>query len=130
MYAAIDVQNRYKQQGVLTANPIELIVMLYEGCIKRLRMAALAMSDQQFGAMERSLMRAQEILLELVNCLDLKYEIANSLMDLYSFLITEITRIGEEKKPDGIEDIIEILSSLKEAWSEIKDQGRGYELEG
>ncbi len=32
---------QYKQQGVLTASPTELVVMLYEGCIKQLKLAKI-----------------------------------------------------------------------------------------
>ncbi len=41
-------QAAYKQQSVQTASPGELTLMLYNGCLKQLRIAENAIKDNHF----------------------------------------------------------------------------------
>lgn len=72
MNTAIAYQ-KYKEQEVTTANPVGLVVMLYNGCIKRLRQAQLSMDKKDYAETNAHLKRAQDILAELVNGLDFRY---------------------------------------------------------
>ena len=125
MYATTNAYAQYKQHGILTANPVELIVLLYDGCIKQLRTAAVAIEDRRYPQANTSLQKAQEIIMELVNSLDFNYEISDQLLSLYDFMLNEIVEINLHKETDRIDGIIEVLSSLRQAWNEIAKEGRG-----
>lgn len=126
MYAALaNAQQRYKQQGVLTANPVELVVMLYDGCIKQVKIASMAISAGQIEKTNNSLQKAQLIIMELVNSLDLHYPIAQELLNLYDFLMNELTKVNVEKSADRIPGILGILEDLRDAWKTIAKEGTG-----
>ena len=52
MYATANLQNRYKQESVTTASPIDLVIMLYEGCIKPVSYTHLDVYKRQAAACE------------------------------------------------------------------------------
>ncbi|MGI6175381.1 MAG: flagellar export chaperone FliS [Christensenellales bacterium] len=126
MYAAAQAQNKYVQQGVLTANPVELIVMLYDGCVKQMKKAKIAIGQNKPALAHECLGKAQKIILELVNCLNLEYPIAQDLMELYDFLLQEVIEINLEKDADRIDGVVGILADLRQAWSQITDAAKGY----
>ena len=57
MYAKPNPQEAYRQQGILTANPTELIVMLYDGCIKQLSSAASPLTGKTTKSRTRAFKR-------------------------------------------------------------------------
>ncbi len=115
---------QYKQQGVLTASPTELVVMLYDGCIKQLKLAKIHIGDKNFDLANSSFQRAQDIVTELVMGLDFNYEIARELLNLYEFIQRAIIDMNISKDLDDIDPIIEILSDLRSAWAEVVKQTR------
>lgn len=127
MYAAL-AQQKYKQQGVLTANPVELVIMLYDGCIKNLKISKMAIEEKQIEKANNSLQRTQLIILELINSLDLKFSIAQDLMSLYDFLINEIMKINASKDPTNIPALIDILDQLRDAWKTVAKESAGSML--
>ena len=125
MYAMTNPQNRYMQQGVMTANPADLIVMLYDGCIKQLKIAALAIEEKNTEKAHSCFRKSEDIMIELVNCLDLNYLIADELLALYEFIIREIIEINASKDASRIEGVTDILGELREAWSEVAKTQKG-----
>lgn len=127
MYATTNAYQRYRQQGILTANPVELIVMLYDGCIKQIKLGILGVERNDPNAANTGFQKAQNILMELINSLDLSYSMSKDLMDLYEFMIHEINEVNLHKE-DGtgnLNDVLEMLGELRQSWGEIAKEGRG-----
>ena len=125
MYALNSQHNRYRQQGILTANPVELIVMLYDGCIKQLKMAAMAIEENKVQQTHNCLIKAQNIVVELVSSLDFRYPIAEELCDIYEYLLRELILINAEKDAGRVDGLVGILTELRQTWHEISGQARG-----
>ena len=77
-----EAMNRYKQNSVMTATPEELTLMLYEGAIKFMNIAKYAIENKEMERVHVSLIRAQDIILELNYSLDMNYEISKNLRNL------------------------------------------------
>ena len=120
MIARANPYEQYKQQGVMTASPAELVVMLYDGCIKQLKLACLAINEKNFENTNKNLQKAQAIILELVNSLDFHYPISKDLMNLYDFMLRQFIEINIHKDEEKIKRIIDMLLSLREAWSQAQ----------
>lgn len=116
---------QYRQQGVMTASPSELVVMLYDGCIKFLKRASMAIDEHNMDVANASLIRSQEIISELVMSLDFNYDISKELMDIYEFCLHTMADINMTKDKTNIEPLVEILADLREAWAEVARQNRG-----
>ena len=122
---------RYREQEVSTANPVGLVVMLYNGCIKRLKLAQLSIDKKNFSDTNAHLKRAQDIISELVSSLDLKYQVAKDLLSLYDFMLRQIVSINFSKNSDDIEPLVEMLTGLRDTWVQVgKNCGTAYEAEG
>jgi flagellar protein FliS len=103
----------------MTANPVELIVMLYDGCMKQLKLARIAIQEKNYEHTNVHLQKAQHIVSELVNSLDLHFPIANDLMRIYDFILRQILEINISKNDAAIGDILGLLTTLRDAWAQV-----------
>jgi flagellar protein FliS len=124
MIAMSNSYENYKRQGVMMANPVELIVMLYDGCIKQLKLARLAINDNKFENSNKCMQKAQMIVVELINSLDFHYPIAKELLNIYDFMLRSFVNININKDVDLITRIIEMLSSLRDSWEQVLKMNR------
>lgn len=111
---------KYNAQKVVTANPVTLIVMLYDGCIKQLKLAQIAIDKKDYEATNTHMKKAQDIVSELLNSLDLKFPISKELMSLYDFMLREMRRINTVKKRDDIDPLITMLTGLRDTWAQVE----------
>jgi len=122
--ATANAYQTYKTQEVSMASPMALIVMLYNGCIKRLKLARMAIEKKDFEDANTQLKKAQDIVAELANSLDFNYPIANDLMALYEFVLREIIQINITKDQDRIEPVINMMSGLRDTWKQVEKNVR------
>lgn len=115
---------KYKQQGVQMANPVELIIMLYDGCIKRLKLARIAIEDNHYQEANKNLQKANAIIMELLNSLELRYPIAGELMKIYEFMLSKIREINASKDAGEIEPVIEMLVNLRKSWTHVLKENK------
>ena len=123
---------QYMRHDVMMATPMELVVMLYSGCIKRLRLAQMAIDKNDYEAANKNLQRAQDIVMELIMGLDMQYDIAKELMTIYEYVHRQIIRINASKDTTMIEPITEIMTNLRETWLQIQKENKStarYEYE-
>ena len=115
----------YKEQGVLTAGPMELILMLYNGLRKNMILARRDMERQDTEQTHLHLMKAQDIVNELINSLDMSFSLSRELLALYEFMLNRLAKINADKKPDDLEPLLEIVEELREAWQEVGRMQKG-----
>ena len=125
MYAMNNAFQKYRQQGVLTANPVELVVMLYDGCIKQIKMGCIFIEDKELEQANNSLQKAQRIVMELINSLDLRYPIGNELLSLYEFMLNEISVGNSTKDVKALQEVAALLQELRESWVTLSKSGVG-----
>lgn len=114
-----NLKQEYLTQSVMTATPSELIVMLYEACIKDLKLAEISLNDRKdLDAANLYLQKAQKIIMELTNSLDTGYEISAQLLELYGFLLRSIREMNCKKDLSQLPALLEILTSLRDTWKE------------
>ena len=128
-----DPYEKYRQQGVMSASPVELIVMLYDGCIKQIHLAQRHIEKNEIEAANTSMQKAQAIISELSMSLDRSYDVSASLSDLYDFILETLVSANLDKDIEKLESLVGILTELKEAWETLaKDskKNRYVALEG
>lgn len=115
----------YRTVATQTASPGQLVVMLYDGAIRFLERALAGFEHTdplEFNAtINNNVLRAQEILLALDNALDLEEggQLAVTLRGLYGYMDRQLTLSNARKKPEGIRDTIQRLTTLRESWGQI-----------
>ncbi len=123
MKATVNPYQQYQSNQVDTADPKQLIVMLYDGAIRFLEIAASGIEDfKNYDTVNENILKSQDIITELMLSLNMDEggEIAQNLFNLYSFMKKELldANIKKEKKP--IQVVLTLLKELKEAWEKVE----------
>lgn len=118
--------NVYQHSQISSADPVELIVLLYDGTIQRIRHAAQEMAKGNHLASGIALYRALAILAELRKSLNMQDggEVAVNLDRLYLFMHEELVQGNLERKPERLDKVLPMLLDLREAWGEIANQAK------
>lgn len=119
--------NTYQQTDVMTASPMQLVLMLYEECIRSLEKAEKAFRQDDPTRIEtigKNLLHAQDVITELAISLDMENggEIAENLHRLYDFALSHLSTANVQQKLQPVRDVIVIMTELKEAWIEVAKQ--------
>lgn len=111
----------YYQTHVQSRSPLELVVMLYDGAIRFLDQAAVALDNQDMTAKAVALSKAFAILNELQNTLNVKDggELAKQLDALYAHMHDRLVDANVQRSSAPIRDVINLLTPLRDAWVQI-----------
>ena len=110
---------QYQRTQTQTASPGELIVMMYGGAIKFLGSARQGMDSRDLELANRSLIRAQEIILELMISVDTSVgPVARNLFDLYEFMHRHLVQANIRKDAQMVGEVEQLLRDLVPAWEQ------------
>jgi flagellar secretion chaperone FliS len=111
----------YKQQSILTATPGQLVVMLYDGCLRFLHQSAFAMRSGERNLAVTKLRRGEAIITELLVTLDGEKggEIASRLQGIYTFSRQQLRKAELEQDPVLVEQVMEYMTELRDAWAQL-----------
>ena len=111
----------YREHAVTTQTRGRLIVLLYDGAIKFLRLALQEMEAGRLVEKGLYIGKAQAILVELNTSLDLASggEIATNLRNLYHFMDRHLSEANLHRNPEKIRQVLEQLEELNESWKAI-----------
>jgi flagellar protein FliS len=126
MRAARAYQNVSQQTSVIAADTLQLVVLLYEKLLDRLREARTAQLANDIAARGRATSLAIELVEKgLVGSLDSDRggEIAAQLKEQYSLWMIMIVRFNQHGKLDQIDALEEQVKTVLSAWREIKAGG-------
>ena len=118
-------QDAYRRQDVLTASSADLIVMLYDALKKNIILGRRGIEKRDIMAAHRHLMKAQDIVEELIGSLDMNYQISEELLAMYEFILRQLqdANIHKDKKP--LEPVAEMVDSIRDAWKEVCTNNKG-----
>jgi flagellar protein FliS len=112
--------NAYRESAVLTASQEQLVLMLYDGAIRFLGQAAIAMRSGDVPTSHNKLRRAEAIISHLQNTLDLEQgEIPQNLLSIYLFCRRHLGTARVRRDASQIDDVIGLIRQLRDAWQEI-----------
>lgn len=116
-----DVAQSYQQTKVLTANPLRLVLMCYDGAISSLKLARERYEAEDFEAKSLALQKALEIINELASSLDMKRggEIARNLQALYTYMTQALTEADLKREPAVFGRIAAMLEELESGWKTL-----------
>jgi flagellar protein FliS len=111
----------YQQTAVTTQSRGRLIVMLYDGAIKFLKLAIRELEAGNYAAKGQYINRAQDIINELNAVLDMESggEIARNLRSLYLFMGRHLSQANARRDPKMIQEVIALIDELNQGWKTI-----------
>jgi flagellar protein FliS len=111
-YATNDVET-----GVHSSNSQELIVLIYERLFDHLKIGKKELEVGNYGI--ETFTKASELIQQgLLACIDYKEggDIAQSLGAIYEWSLREIINARVTKSPEKIQEVLDVLTPLYEAW--------------
>ena len=115
----------YRQSAVLTATPEQLVVMLYDGAVRFLRQAEIAMREGAFLHSYEKLGRGEAIIDELLATLNMDSgEIAERLQAIYIFCKKTLIEARIQRQGEKIGQVVALLANLREAWARLAEQAK------
>ncbi len=111
----------YRSNSVMTASPGQLVVMLYDGAVRFLKQAEIAMGEGADVHAGGRITKAEAILDELLVTLDMERggEIAERLQAIYVFCKRLTIEARVEKDPTKLARAAGLLLELREAFNEV-----------
>ena len=113
----------YRDTAVSTQTKGRLIILLYEGAIKFLKLAIEKLEAGDFEAKGRYIGKAQDIINELSAVLNMDSggEIAGNLRKLYAFMNRHLLEANIKRDPQMIREVIRILEDLNQSWKVVAE---------
>jgi flagellar protein FliS len=121
--AARAYANNQVHTAVQASSSGELIVLVYERIFDHLKVGKLALQNGQHGA--ESFTKAHDLIQQgLYACLDYKGggDVAQSLGAIYEWALREIINARSTKSPEKIQEVLDVLTPLYEAWTALAPQ--------
>ena len=111
----------YRNNQVTTAPQKKLIVMLYDGAIRNLKLAEIAMENKDIEKINTHLIKAQDIIMELMTTLNFEAggDIAKNLYQLYDYMYFRLVRANIDKNIDYVKEVKKYMEELRDAWEQI-----------
>jgi len=111
----------YQDNTVSTQSKGRLIVMLYDGAIKFMRLAIKELEANNYEAKGNYINKAQDIINELNVVLDMDAggEIATNLRKLYFFMSNRLSEANIKHDAQMIRDCIKLMEELNQSWKAI-----------
>lgn len=115
-----DTLSLYRTAQAVTSNPVERVVLLYEGAVRFAvrHIDALERGDRK--AAHAASLRCQEIVAELQEVLDLSAgPIAHQLDSVYTFILGRLVTGNLAHKPEPTTEALMLLRELLDAWLDV-----------
>lgn len=125
--------NQYRQQSAMTASSGELTLMLYDGCIKDLKLAKMYIEEKDLHRANENSKKAQAILDELMRTLDMRYPISEQLLQIYEFILHLVVESNMKKDTKMLDSAVEMVTELRDTWQQavrLNRQRTGTAIQG
>ena len=109
--------NNDAETGVNSLSSGQLIVLIYERVFDNLKLGKHALENGQHGV--EAFTKAHDLIQQgLLACLDFKTgaEVAQNLGAIYEWSLREIINARVTKSPEKIQEVLDVLTPLYEAW--------------
>ena len=108
----------YQSNTVNTASPGELTLMLYNGCLKFIKAARVAIEAKKIQARHENLLKAQNIINELRVTLNMDVAISKEMMTMYEYLYTRLVEANTQNNPAILDEVEELVTEFRDTWKQ------------
>lgn len=119
---------KIKENSINTATPEELTLMLYNGAIKFLNQAAIAIEKKDYMQANTFIQKTKDIIREFQITLDMKYEISEELNTAYDYMHRRLTDANMKKDLEILNEVLEYLRLFRDTWKEAMKIARASKI--
>lgn len=136
MSMSAQAYDQYQKTTVETITPGKLLIMLYDGAIKDLRIACDAINNKDVTSAHTNIVAAQAIMMELMTTLNMDYKISENLLAMYEYMYNRLVEANVKKEAAILIEVSDLLTEFRQTWDQaIKSLApsginKNYRLEG
>jgi len=113
----------YLEGRILSADPLELVRLLYQGASDAVRQARRSLADGDIAGRAEAISRAYEILAELAGAVDRQSgELGERLLLLYDYMQRLLLDANLRQEDGPLAQVLGLLSTLSEGWQAVQGQ--------
>ena len=118
----MNIQQSYREASVQGANPVQLVVRLYEQLIEDIRQVAIAIEQNDVERRGNRIKHALLVIGHLQSALDFAHggKVARDLDNFYNTLRQSIVTVQFRPTKNAASQLITDLLVLREAWIEVE----------
>lgn len=122
MISAAYAVNGYTHTKAAANDPLELVIMLYDGANDYLNKTIFFMNQGKASQKVFYISKTIAIIGELLSSLNMEAggDIARNLEDLYTYMMNELIIANVNNDADKVARVNSLLKELKSAWKQIK----------
>jgi flagellar protein FliS len=112
----------YLEGRILSADPLELVRLLYQGCSDAVRQARRCLGEGDIAGRSHAVSNALAILTELATSLDRERggEISIKLAQLYDYMQRRLIDANLQQSDEPLAETLSLLATLGEAWEGVQ----------
>jgi len=115
---AYNAYNQYRENSIFTASPEELTLMLYNGLVKFIMRGIDSIEKKNIEDANTNIIKAQNIVSEFMNTLDMSYEISDGLYAIYDYMLRRLIDANISKNKEILEEILGFAKALRDTWEQ------------
>lgn len=121
-----DAQHAYLETKILTADPVELVRILYRAAREAARRALDHMAAGRIAERSREISRTMAIVMELSSTLNHSAgtTLSRTLAELYDYMQRKLLEANLRQRPEPLVEVITLLATLLEGWEGICSEPR------
>lgn len=117
--SAQSVHQAYKNNSVSTASPGELTLMLYNGCLKFLVKAKVAIANNDVQEKNINLQKSQKIIQEFMVTLNMDVEISKSMIQMYEYMNHRLIEANINNDIALVEEVEGYVLDFRDTWKQV-----------
>ena len=114
----------YQQNSVTTASPGEVTLMLYNGCLKFIKQAVLAIEENNFQDKNTNIQKAQKIITELMITLNMDIEISKNMSVMYDYMNYRLTEANVKNDASILKEVEGLVMEFRDTWKQVIQMNR------
>ena len=117
--------SKMKENAIMTAPKEELTLMLYDGALKYLNQAQIAIEAKDKAKAHERLVRVQDIVREFQLTLNRSYEISKNFDTMYDYIYRRLVEANVSKDLEIVQECGELIRGMRDMWKEAMQTARG-----
>jgi len=119
LYSAVsNPYQQYRTTSIQTASPAKLLLMLYEGLIVFIKRGKQEIQSGNPAQAHIAIVKAQDIITELMSNLKMEYPISQNLFQLYDYMKQRLIAANIKKDPEILDEVLTFAEELRDTWAQ------------
>lgn len=112
----VNPYEQYQQNAVQSADSGDLLIMLYDGLVKYLKLSINCIEQKNIEGANKAMIKSQDIIKYLNGTLDESYDVSHYLSALYDFMGIQLMKANIKKDMGIINEILDMVQELRDTW--------------